>query len=170
MGMSRRPHLVMFWSLLASLCCMTSIMFAADRVVTKKPRNSTITIQAPANMTPARAKRTAATVWPELTQIEVDDVTARAKAIGKETLRIFCFDEVKCGDLTSSLENAFESAHWTVVVKYINTGMIPEGMEASPKALKALATIDPGFSRMKMEDPEPGETITIGAKPQGRLE
>lgn len=36
MGRSSRSHLVMFWGLLASLCCMASIVFAADMQVPPK--------------------------------------------------------------------------------------------------------------------------------------
>lgn len=138
---------------------------AADRSISKTQRP--IVVQEA--VSPAKAKRLAATLWPELSQREVDDVTAKAKSAGKGSIKIFCIDEVKCGDLASSLENAFESARWTVEVRY-TSGMIPPGMMASPAALKLLGTIDPGFGLSQYPDPELTEIITIGEKPRGRLE
>lgn len=136
---------------------------------TKKTSQTLRPIVVQEAVSPAKARRLAQTLWPELSQAELDRVTARAQAIGPTRIRIFCFDEVKCGDLASSLENAFESAHWTVEVKF-TPSMIPDGMQASPKALDALSTIDPGFSLTKQDEPEPEESITIGVKPKGRLE
>lgn len=142
---------------------------AADAATMRRPKNSTITVLSSPDITPARAKRLAATVWDALSQAEVDDVTARAKTAGKSSVRIFCFDESKCGDLASSLENAFESAHWQVVVRY-TASMVPDGMEASAGVIKTLVAIDPGYGLSAFPDKEPTELITIGEKPQGRLE
>lgn len=121
----------------------------------------------------AKAKRQAVTIWPALSQREVNDVTVRAGNLaqsvgatgdGKPKLNIFCYDEAKCGALASSLENAFESARWNVVVRY-TAAMIPPGMQASPKVIKALATIDPHFGLGEDPEPEAIESITIGERP-----
>jgi hypothetical protein len=121
----------------------------------------------------AKAKRQAVTIWPALSQREVNDVTARAKQLAggtaatgeaKPKLNIFCYDETKCGDLASSLENAFESARWTVNVRY-TASMIPPGLQASPKVIKTLATIDPHFGLGEDPEPEAIESITIGERP-----
>lgn len=147
----------------------TAFSAAADAPIARKPKNSTITVQSSPDVTPERARRIAATVWPALSQREVDDVTARAKQQGPQAITIYCVDEAKCGDLVSSLENAFESAHWTVATRYTSS-MIPAGMVASPKALKALSTIDPGYSLSADPEPDKSEDIMIGEKPKGRLE
>lgn len=117
----------------------------------------------------AKARLNAKTIWPALSQREVDDITARAKAQGKNSLNIFCYDDAKCGELALGLENAFESAHWTVSVRF-TPAMIPPGFQASPKVIKTLATIDPGFGLSEDPEPEAVESISIGEKPQGRLE
>ncbi len=117
----------------------------------------------------AKSRLEAKTVWPALSQREVDDITARAKAQGKGAVNIFCYNEAKCADLALAFENAFESARWTVAVRF-TSAMIPPGMLASPKVIKTLATIDPGYGLSEDPEPEAVESISIGEKPQGRLE
>ncbi len=60
-----------------------------------------------------RAERT----WPEIAQAEVDKLTEALKAVPEAKRRpvvIFCQNDDRCGDLALNLENALESAHWTV--------------------------------------------------------
>lgn len=121
-------------------------------------------------LTPAQERRKAETTWSELPQKTVDDITAKAKAAGAGTVRIFCFDEAKCGDLASNLENAFESARWKVDVRY-TASMIPPGFLASDKVLQLLGSIDKSYGVSRDPEPDTVETITIGEKPaKGRLE
>lgn len=110
----------------------------------------------------AKAKRAAMTVWPALSQREIDATTARAKGAGAGSVKIFCFDEVKCGDLASSLENAFESARWKVEVRY-TAAMIPPGMLASDQ-VRGLLVIGPQFGLQADPEPDGSETITIGER------
>lgn len=117
----------------------------------------------------AKARLNARTIWPALSQREVNDITARAKAMGKSSVNIFCYSDEKCGELALGLENAFESARWTVAVRF-SPSMIPPGLQASPKVIKTLATIDPGYGLSEDPEPEAIESISIGEKPQGRLE
>jgi len=61
--------------------------------------------------------RSAQANWGEMQQAEVDKLTSLLKAIDpaqKESVVVFCGDNSTCGDLALDLENAFESAHWTI--------------------------------------------------------
>lgn len=149
------------------VCAVIGILFgihAAAAAEVPLPKSRTANI-----VTAAKARLNARTIWPALSQREVDDITARAKAMGKSSVNIFCFNDEKCGELALSLENAFESARWTVAVRF-SAQMIAPGLQASPKVIKTLATIDPGFGLSEDPEPEAIESITIGEKLQGRLE
>lgn len=59
------------------------------------------------------------TVWAALDQSEVDAITAGLKEIPdgmRRPIQIVCGDRGECGELALDLENAFESAKWTVNV------------------------------------------------------
>lgn len=56
--------------------------------------------------------------WPEIDQFTINKLTAALQGVAALSDRfpvvIFCQNEFKCGDLALNIENAFESAHWTV--------------------------------------------------------
>lgn len=66
-----------------------------------------------ANPTKSEQRRISA-AWGDLTQPEIDALTAELKKISKSEVVIFCMVDEYCADLGLDLENAFESAHWTV--------------------------------------------------------
>jgi hypothetical protein len=79
----------------------------------------------------AKARLNAARQWPEMTQQEVDDLTARLKKIGEgRPVTIYCIN-ARCEDLALNLDNAFESARWKSEV--LNGVMIPPGIACSSK-------------------------------------
>ena len=100
-----REHLIP--SIVASvIACGAALGF----VHLTRPAEVTHVVTAPAGPTsPAKAQRLAKTVWPELSQAEIDALAVKLKdKPGHVT--IFCIDDARCGDLASNLENA-ESAH-----------------------------------------------------------
>lgn len=141
--------------------CATSLLLqvgaaiAADREPVKKGR---------LDLTTMKADRLAKSIWPALSQSEVDNVTKLAKAQRPGTVKVFCYEETKCDELALSIENAFESAHWKIEVRFVNGGMIPPGFLASKKAIKLLTNIDPAYRLDRYPDDEPTEIITIGEK------
>lgn len=117
-------------------------------------------------VSPAKAARMAKTVWSELSQTEIDHLTARLNILAKGEVTIFCIDDGKCGDLALSLENAFESAHWRVSV--MNSPMVPPGVITSAELLADAVKSSTGLPIMvdrANKNAGPGEYIAIGAKP-----
>lgn len=125
-------------------------------------------------ISPAKAARLAKTVWPELTQAEVDGLTVKLKDKPGE-VTIFCLDDAKCGDLVLSLDNAFESAHWKTTLA--NSQMVPPGVissSADPGVISSSADLvlvlnsSTGLTvKLDRENKNagPGEYIAIGARP-----
>ena len=129
------------------------------------PKQVTTVVNAPAGaISPAKAQRLAKTVWPELTQAEIDALTLKLKdKPGQVT--IFCLEDSKCGDLALNLENAFESAHWTTAVA--NSPMVPPGIISSSADLVVMLNAATGLSVKLDRDNKnagPGEYIAIGAR------
>lgn len=121
-------------------------------------------------MSDAKVRRIEATTWPQLTQKQVDAVTAGANQIGKKTITVFCYDDAKCSDLALNLENAFETAHWKVDVK--NSAMLPKGMTASSKELVDMLNGATAKAYDIVRDADYNgagdEYVTIGEKPKAR--
>ncbi len=59
---------------------------------------------------PAAHVRVSPNTWEELTQAQVDALTALLKKMPPRDVAIFCLRG--CDDLALSFDNAFESAHW----------------------------------------------------------
>ena len=130
------------------------------------PKQITTVVTAPAgSVSPAKAQRLAKTVWPELSQAEIDALTTKLKTIrGKVT--IFCLSDDKCGDLSLNLENAFENAHWETAVA--NSAMVPPGIISSSADMVLMLNDATGLSVKLDRDNKnagPGEYIAIGARP-----
>lgn len=155
-----REHLIP--SIVASvIACVAALGFSQI----SKPIQVTHVITAPAGATsPAKAQRLAKTVWPELSQSEIDSLTVKLKGkLGQVT--IFCIDDARCGDLASNLENAFESAHWETAVT--NSAMVPPGIISSSADLVVMLNASTGLSVKLDRDNKnagPGEYIAIGAR------
>jgi hypothetical protein len=133
--------------------------------VTRAPEVTHI-VTAPAGaVSPAKAAHLAKTVWPELTQAQVDALTAAVKG-NKGKVTIFCIDDAKCGDIALNLDNAFESAHWESLVR--NSPMVPPGVLTSSKALAdVLNAVEPSLAVRvdSVSNAGPGDYIAIGARP-----
>lgn len=70
------------------------------------------TVNTPFTMSKAESRRLARS-WGELTQKEVDTLTADLKkAGGKKHVVVFCANDVYCGDMQLDFVNAFASAKW----------------------------------------------------------
>jgi len=134
--------------------------------VTRTPEVTRV-VSAPAGaISAAKAQRLAKTVWPELNQAEVDGLTAKLKEWGPGHVTIFCIEESKCGDLSLSLENAFESAHW--ITNTMNSPMVPPGIISSSTDLVLMLNASTDLRVTLDRDNKntgPGEYIAIGAKP-----
>lgn len=59
---------------------------------------------------PVTHQRVSPHTWDELTQKQVDALTAALKKLPPRPVAIFC--KIGCDDLALSFDNAFESAHW----------------------------------------------------------
>lgn len=157
-----RQHLIP--SIVASLVALAGVAVAPH--VGLAPKERVVVQTAPAgSISPAKAARLAKTVWPELSQAQIDDFTARLKKIGPVPVTMFCFDDAKCGDLAGNLENAFETAHWQVLVR--PTTMAPAGIRTSSKELR-FALVSTTDLKVDIDDAPnagPGEYIVIGARP-----
>lgn len=138
-----------------------------------KPSQAIVTVNAPATgwstveRNPAKARRLAETIWPELEQREVDAITAAVKAEPVGKITIFCVDDSKCADLSLNLENAFESARWTTVVQ--NSMLLQPGIFTSSEGLAAIFNASTGGRFDVKVDPTPGAPgayIAIGPRPQ----
>lgn len=135
----------------AAIAVLAGAVAAGASLATVKlvrPPQQVVTVHAPAAsgglsfgeaaspLSAAKARRLAATTWPEMEQREVDALTAAAKEVGG-TVVIFCHEEAKCGDLALNLDNAFESARWASEVK-IFQGLPPGIMASTPKLASML--------------------------------
>lgn len=135
----------------------------------RPPQVIAVHVNSTADVTEAKVKRLAATTWRDLEQREVDTITVALRKLPLQppgVVTIFCFDEAKCGALSSSLENAFESAHASIEVRY-TAGMIPPGFVVSSQLLlNALGDTGASLGATVDPTPEPGHYITIGEKPR----
>lgn len=109
-------------------------------------------------------------VWPEIAQSEVDRLSNLLDQVPKGARRavtIFCQDDAKCGDLALNLENAFETARWTVERK---TVPLPDGASGVGVNDGAMAGTIGTATSLKPEkvdaDLAGGIAIVIGAKPR----
>jgi hypothetical protein len=134
--------------------------------LTRAPQVTQV-VSAPAGaVSPAKAVRLAKTVWPELSQVQVDALTARLRILAPAAVTVVCIEDSKCGDLALSLENAFESAKWEVSV--INSPMVPPGIISSSELLTEALKSSTELSVMAdhvNKNQGPGEYIAIGARP-----
>jgi len=114
-----------------------------------------------------RAKRK----WAEMSQKEIDDLTATLKMVEKTRgapVTIVCKDPM-CEDLALNLDNAFESARWKSEIIIGTPFGVPEGITVSSAWLADLfnaATGNRYAAKVDAEKNAPGEYIMIGAKPR----
>jgi hypothetical protein len=132
--------------------------------VTRAPVVTRVVTAPAGTVSPAKAQRMARTIWPELSQAEIDDLTTKLKDKPGE-VTIFCLEDSKCGDLALNLENAFESAHWKTTVQ--NSPMVPPGIISSSSDLVLMLN---GSTDLRVtldrdnKNAGPGEYIAIGAR------
>jgi hypothetical protein len=131
----------------------------------------TVTFGESAAPSPA-AQHRARLRWPEMTQKEIDDLTATLKAVAKTRgapVAIVCKDPM-CEDLALNLDNAFESARWKSEIVIGTVFGVPEGVTTSSQWLADLfnaATGNRYGAKVVSEKVADGEAIMIGAKPRG---
>jgi hypothetical protein len=162
LGENMREHIIP--SIVASVVAVSA---AIGAIHFAGPSHVTQVVTAPAgSVSPAKAARIAKTVWPELSQAEVDHLTSRLGILRPGKVTIFCIDDAKCGDLALNLENAFETAHWQVSVQ--NSPMVPPGIISSADllvdAVKSSTDLPIVVDHVN-KNAGPGEYIAIGAKP-----
>ncbi len=121
-------------------------------------------------ISPEKAKRMAETMWPGMTQDEINALTAALKALkGKVPVDIVCMNP-QCEDLALNLDNAFESAKWkSNVLVGTQFGGVPPGITASSKLLADIlngVTSNRYAVAVDQEKNGAGEYIAIGAKPR----
>lgn len=108
--------------------------------------------------------------WGELTQPEIDSLTASLKKISKTPTVILCKDDEKCGDIALDFDNAFESAHWeTTLDAPAPLGIEFQGIGASsPEVLKAINDATGGRLSVRYVKSQEHEKdiLVIGAKPK----
>lgn len=136
---------------LLTILASTFLATLAALVVTKTaapPERVTVVSQSPTLTTPnsggayplstsAKMMRLAQLQWGELTQREVDAITAAAKALPKASVTILCQNDDRCGAMALDFDNAFESAKWESA---IDRPLIDKtkGIAASSKLLADL--------------------------------
>lgn len=120
-----------------------------------------------------RDSRRQARIWPDLNQNEIDTITTGLKTLKARPIVVLCSDEKYCGDLAADLENAFESAKWTIDLQkplVDNGDGITVDDEGVAQLLKA-ATKErfPITVTLGAPPTNPGNftTIAIGKRPRG---
>lgn len=120
-----------------------------------------------------RDARRHARIWPDLNQNEINTITTGLKTLKARPIVVLCSDEKYCGDLAADLENAFESAKWTIDVQkplVDNGDGITVDDEGVAQLLKA-ATKErfPITVTLGAPPTNPGNftTIAIGKRPRG---
>jgi hypothetical protein len=113
------------------------------------------------------AQRALASTWADLTQAEIDVLSALLKASPSANVTIFCADDAKCGDLQADFENALETAHWPVKLE---KPMIDAtvGLSTSSADLKnAIAAATQGRLNARLiPHTAPYFALVIGRKPR----
>lgn len=159
---------------------------AEKRTPTPKERPAVVTPQGTisfgesAPMTPAQ-QRKFLLKWPEMTQREVDDLTAALKFTGAPPTQVMivCKDPM-CEDLALNLDNAFESARWKSEIIVGTQFGVPAGVSTSSKWLAdvlngatanrygAKVEAEPSLVRCdtKAPCPQKPEYVLIGSKPR----
>lgn len=117
--------------------------------------------------TKAGEQGTRKTEWPELSQTEVDAITAALETAPqggvKPKITIFCVEQARCGDLALNFDNALESAHFETEMKF--SPAIDPGLTANPIGLVSVINkaTDNRFG-VKLNENLPQAAISIGAK------
>lgn len=130
-------------------------------------------VVADSGISQAKVVRMAAAAWDELSQKEVDDLTAALKLSPPPSkFTIVCADERWCGDVALNLDNSFESAHWPSDIIY-SSAMTPPGWVASTQRIADMinaatkgrynVAVDPAYPKEAKDLPE---YVAIGQKPR----
>lgn len=118
--------------------------------------------------TKAGEQGTRKTEWPELSQKEVDAITAALNAASEwrtAKIAIFCVEQARCGDLALNFDNAIESAHSQIETQLRFSPGIDPGLTAKPQALVDLINhATDNRLGVKLNGALPENAISIGAK------
>lgn len=118
-------------------------------------------------VTTAEARAIAST-WGSLDQSEVDALSKALSGMSRETpVKVFCESEVKCGDMQSDFENAFETAHWNVAVERPLIDDTVGVAVSSPELREAINEATNGRLAVKLiPKTAPYYALAIGRKPK----
>jgi hypothetical protein len=123
-------------------------------------------------LTHAPRQRVASSSWGELSQGEIDALTAILAKRAPHDVAIFCFDR-GCDDIALDFDNALESAHWQsqierpLVSSNVGIGVGPNNNDARALAA-AISTATKGRLQPGLieADVNPGRLVLdIGRKP-----
>lgn len=99
--------------------------------------------------------------WPELSQEQVDKLTAALRPMTRQGSVVVYCGRPTCHDLAADLENAFESAHWPVDVQSPVMDETPVGLVVSDPLLARAIENATGINVVPMTGWQDRDKIAI---------